>query len=62
MLATVFDADVWPLLDGNTLTTAEIQKAVEQAVETPRRTGHFNADFDDDVDASGDLQVEPGDV
>ena len=62
VLATAFDADVWPLLGRDTLTTSEIQKAVEQASETPRRTGHSDADFgDDDVDASVDQQVEPGD-
>ena len=61
-LATAFDANVWHLLDGDKLSTAEIQKAVDQAAETPRRTGHSDADFDDDVDASGDQQVDPGDV
>ena len=63
VLTTAFDADVWPLVDRDKLTTAEIQKAVEQSVETPRRTGHSDVDFGvDDADASGDQQVEPGDV
>ena len=63
MLRTAFAADVWPRVDQDSLTTAEMQKVVEQSVETLRHTGHSDVDFGgDDADASGDQQAEPGRV
>ena len=55
VLTTVFVAEVWPRVDRDSLTTAEIQREIEQSVETPRHTGHSDVDFGgDDAEAGGD--------
>ena len=62
-MVIAFDASVWDLLEGDKqLSTADIRRAVEQAAETPIRAELSDADFEDDVEASGDHSVEPGDV
>ena len=62
-MATAFDASVWDLLDGDRQrSTADMQRAVDLAVETPVPANHSDADFEDDVEAGGDHSVESGDV
>ena len=55
VLTTAFAAEVWPQVDRESLSTAEIQREIEQSVETPRCTGHSDVDFDgEDAETSGD--------
>ena len=55
VLATAFTAEVWPQVDRESLSTAEIQREIEQSVETPRDTGHSDVDFGgEDAETSGD--------
>ena len=62
-MVTAFDANVLDLLEEDKqASTADIRRAVEQAAETPVPANHSDADFEDDVEASGDHSVEPGDV
>ena len=62
-MVIAFDANVWDLLEEyKQASTADIRRAVEQAAETPVPADHFDADFEDGVEASGDHSVEPGGV